>query len=324
MNAQFGMNNGRSSQCQCMWTIQHGTFAKDRPSFICHSSIATFHDTHTTTVCQSIDGNIVNFTHGTTGETQITGDVQNRFWIIKLCRGGTDNVSSQQCTTFCFDGTNRLETSRVDSVGFVDMTGGVTKGEGDGTILQQLFSYSHGHLSGSQNQTSFAGKCIAAILEHLTRKVDDAEAWSLVEGLISTTQKGLSTTVKLVTDSFVLAKQIPHFLLSNTHPHPGMINIRANILGKFCHVGLAEALHFTLRLVEGIKVGATNGCTYIKSREGVGKDGIKAQCLDSARIDMGAKVEWPFVGTQTRRILNSKSTIHANNADIIQVTDTEL
>lgn len=125
-------------------------------------------------------------------------------------------------------------------------------------------------------------------------------------------------------DPLVLSKEVSHFLGSHAHSHPGSVHIRSNVFGQFCHVGLTKTLQFGFGLVKGIKIGSTGRRSKIVAGDGVGKDGIKAQGLDDASVDVMSQVQGTLVGSNGARVLNTKATVHPDDPEIVNPGHTEL
>jgi hypothetical protein len=137
-------------------------------------------------------------------------------------------------------------------------------------------------------------------------------------------QKGAPSHGSLDIDAFVLSKEITKFFITDTHSHPGSIEIGSDIFGQLGHVGLTESLHFLIGLVKGIKVGPSDGRANVESRERIGKYGIKAQGLNDGSRNVRRKVEGTLVGTEGRGVLDAKSAIHANHPNVVHPADSEL
>ena len=103
------------------------------------------------------DSIFIDIVHGATGNTESTWNIKDTCGVIELRRdGGTDNVSTKQGTAFVLDLIHRVEFAFGYTIGFVEVSRFVGKGNRNGAVLQQFLGDAASHLSGTENQDAFA------------------------------------------------------------------------------------------------------------------------------------------------------------------------
>ena len=134
----------------------------------------------------------------------------------------------------------------------------------------------------------------------------------------------VSSSTSFRIDAFVLPKQISHFLLANTHTHPWRILAGSNVFGKFCHVGLAEALQFRFTLIQRIEIRSPDGSANVQSCERVRKDCIVSECLHDSVINVRSEMETALIVRNTAVVLNAPAAVHAHDTHVVNPSNAKL
>ena len=158
-----------------MWAVHHTSFLQQ---FSCRRGdgrLASLNNELATIITQQVNFDVADILHGTTGDTDVTGDIKQILRMVKFGTRRTDDVPSQQGTTFRLDLVDGCQLTLGDTGGFVNMSTGVCHGNGDGTVIQQLFCDGSCPLSGTDNHYTLTLQGITFIFQHPSGKMDDSE-----------------------------------------------------------------------------------------------------------------------------------------------------
>mmetsp|Transcript_21915 Transcript_21915/g.40889 ORF Transcript_21915/g.40889 Transcript_21915/m.40889 type:complete len:267 (+) Transcript_21915:381-1181(+) len=262
-----------------MRPVHQSAFLQDLSCRWCHRRLSSFNNHLASMVSQGIGFGITNVVHAVTGNANITRNIIQVLRVVELGTCRTDNVSTQQGTTFALDVIDRGQFAFRDTIRFIDVSTGVRHGNGNGAIVQQFLSHGSCPCTSANDHDSFSLQGITFVFQHAIGKVDDSVARCLVHiQVFHEISSGL--------DTLVLSIDKANFLLSTPNTGKWDVLVRPNVLGQFGRVGLAETLQFCFRLIQRIEIRSSHRCTQIKPCDSVGKDVVKGHGMNDAVIHM--------------------------------------
>ena len=160
---------------------------------------------------------------------------------------------------------------------------------------------------------------MAVALEHLPGQIQQAVAGGFPPGQAAAIGKALAgeDALKHIADLPVLAKHIADLPGAHADIAGGHIRIRADVLGKLHHKGLAEAHDLPVGLALGVKVGAALGAAHRQAGKGILEDLLKAQELDNAQIHGRMEAQTALVGADGTVELDTVATVQLHLAVVI-------
>ena len=204
-----------------------------------------------------------------------------------------------------------LEHGVVDAVGILDPAVGVGAGQHLAAELRDLLDGIDSNVAGTVNDDVLALEGVAAALEVLVHKVDQAVAGGLGTGERAAEGDALAgqDAGVLILQALVLAEQIADLAAADTDITGGAVHELADVAVQLGHKALAEAHDLGVRLAVGVKVSAALAAAHGQAGQAVLEALLKAEELQDRQVDGGVEPQTALVGADGPVELAAPATV---------------
>lgn len=219
-----------------------------------------------------------------------------------------------------------LDDVEVDALLVHDVAVGVGKRDDLCAQLLSLLGRVDGDVARAGDDDGLALELGARALEHFLREVAEAVAGRLGtdEGTAVGEALAGQDARELVTQTLVLSEHEADLAAAHADVARGYVGIRADVLGKLGHEGLAETHDLVIALALGVEVRTALAAAHGERGEAVLEDLLEAQELNDGRRHGRVESETALVRSDGGVELHSEAAVDLHLAVVVHPADSEL